>query len=162
MKAMVLKRMALKSKGKKGFTLVEVIVVLVILAILMALAVPGLIGYIDKARDKALEADGRNIQVALQSMITDSYKSGTAIDKTALTGADKINDVTIYEEVNKLIGTALVTDKGSDGSGGTIASNLTEINIANSQLTKFVFTKDSKQVTYTPADGLVVSAVTTP
>ena len=39
-----------KLKDKKGFTLVELIVVLVILAILAALLVPALTGYIDKAR----------------------------------------------------------------------------------------------------------------
>ena len=36
-----------KLKEKKGFTLVELIVVLVILAILAALLIPALTGYID-------------------------------------------------------------------------------------------------------------------
>lgn len=39
-----------KLKDKKGFTLVELIVVLVILAILAALLVPALTGYIDKSK----------------------------------------------------------------------------------------------------------------
>lgn len=43
----------LKENNKKGFTLVELIVVLVILAILAALLIPALTGYIDKARNKA-------------------------------------------------------------------------------------------------------------
>lgn len=38
--------------NKKGFTLVELIVVLVILAILAALLIPALTGYIDKAKDR--------------------------------------------------------------------------------------------------------------
>ena len=38
------------SKNKRGFTLVELIVVLVILAVLAALLVPSLTGYIDKAK----------------------------------------------------------------------------------------------------------------
>ena len=42
-----------KLKAKKGFTLVELIVVLVILAILAALLVPALTGYIDKAQGRA-------------------------------------------------------------------------------------------------------------
>ena len=40
-----------KLKEKKGFTLVELIVVLVILAILAALLIPALTGYIDKAKN---------------------------------------------------------------------------------------------------------------
>ena len=44
---------------KKGFTLVELIVVLVILAILAALLVPALIGYIDRANEEKLQATTR-------------------------------------------------------------------------------------------------------
>lgn len=39
--------------GKKGFTLVEIIVVLVILAILSALLIPSMVGWIDDAQAKA-------------------------------------------------------------------------------------------------------------
>jgi prepilin-type N-terminal cleavage/methylation domain-containing protein len=73
MKAMVLKRMALKAKDRKGFTLVEVIVVLVILAILMAIAVPSLTGYIDKARKDALIAEAASAKTAVQTIISDAY-----------------------------------------------------------------------------------------
>ena len=45
-----------KLKDKKGFTLVELIVVLVILAILAALLVPALTGYIDKANNEKIIA----------------------------------------------------------------------------------------------------------
>lgn len=39
-----------KNNKRRGFTLVELIVVLVILAILAALLIPALTGYIDKAK----------------------------------------------------------------------------------------------------------------
>ena len=39
-------------RRNRGFTLVELIVVLVILAILAALLIPALLGYIDRAREK--------------------------------------------------------------------------------------------------------------
>ena len=45
-----------KIKNKKGFTLVELIVVLVILAILAALLIPALTGYIDKANKQKIIA----------------------------------------------------------------------------------------------------------
>lgn len=42
-----------KKNSKRGFTLVELIVVLVILAILAALLIPALTGYIDKAQKES-------------------------------------------------------------------------------------------------------------
>ena len=44
----------MKKDNRKGFTLVELIVVLVILAVLAALLVPSLTGYIDKAVEKRI------------------------------------------------------------------------------------------------------------
>ena len=43
-------------KENDGFTLVEMIVVIVILSILLAILIPGLISFIDKAKDKQIEA----------------------------------------------------------------------------------------------------------
>lgn len=53
-----------KLKEKKGFTLVELIVVLVILAILAALLIPALTGYINKAKDKQIIAETRQVVMA--------------------------------------------------------------------------------------------------
>lgn len=41
-------------KDKKGFTLVEMIVVIVIIGILLAILVPGMFKYIQKAKDKQI------------------------------------------------------------------------------------------------------------
>ena len=57
-----------KESGKKGFTLVELIVVLVILAILAALLIPALTGYIDKAKEKQIIAETRQCVMAAQTI----------------------------------------------------------------------------------------------
>lgn len=69
----------LKENRKKGFTLVELIVVLVILAILAALLVPALTGYIDKARDKQIIAETRQAVMAAQTIIDEQYAKGSTI-----------------------------------------------------------------------------------
>ena len=68
--------------NKKGFTLVELIVVLVILAILAALIIPALTGYIDKAKRKSIIAETRQAVMAAQTLADEKYgsvKVGTAI-----------------------------------------------------------------------------------
>ncbi len=65
--------MTKKKMNNKGFTLVELIVVLVILAILAAILVPTLLGYIDKAKSEKDYSTAQSIRVAYQSAIADAY-----------------------------------------------------------------------------------------
>ena len=62
-----------KMKNKKGFTLVELIVVLVILA---ALLIPALTGYIDKANKEKVIAETRMVVMAIQTEATSAYAQG--------------------------------------------------------------------------------------
>ena len=62
-----------KKKSKRGFTLVELIVVLVILAILAALLIPALTGYIDKARKSQVVAETRALTQAVQTEMSTIY-----------------------------------------------------------------------------------------
>ena len=94
---------------KRGFTLVELIVVLVILAVLAAMLVPALIGYINKAREEKEYQAASTVYTAVQALATEEYgqhgyKTGTSnIDVTkitvtdveTLTGLDNIDDIQI-------------------------------------------------------------------
>ena len=60
-------------KKNKGFTLVEVIVILVILAILAAVLIPSLTTYIDKAKEKQITGNARAAFVATQAMASEAY-----------------------------------------------------------------------------------------
>jgi len=68
----------------KGFTLVELIVVLVILAILAAILVPSLLGYIDEAKQKQLVLHGKSVYTAAQATASGMYaKNKLPYDDTA-------------------------------------------------------------------------------
>ena len=60
-----------RNNRKRGFTLVELIVVLVILAALAALLVPSLTGYIDKAKKKAVITEARDVWTASQAALSE-------------------------------------------------------------------------------------------
>lgn len=80
-----------KLKDKKGFTLVELIVVLVILAILAALLIPSLTGYIDKANKEKVVAETRMVVMAAQTEASSLYgKVGAGKDLSKAT-ADTLN-----------------------------------------------------------------------
>ena len=61
------------NRKQKGFTLVELIVVLVIVAILAAILVPTFIGFIDKGKDKQVELDAQKALTATQTALSDIY-----------------------------------------------------------------------------------------
>jgi|LGOV01.1.fsa_nt_gb type IV pilus assembly protein PilA len=65
-------------KRDKGFTLVEIIVVLVILAILAAFTIPSMLGFVNDAKDKANIAVAREIYVAAQATATEYGATTTA------------------------------------------------------------------------------------
>ena len=116
-----------KLKDRKGFTLVELIVVLVILAILAALLVPALTGYIDKARKEAVVAETRSAVMAAQTIVSEKY--GTAKGDVTV----ETTDYTDIKNLAEVPGTIkdIVVDQvtGSDNKGAVT------------------------QLTYTSADG---------
>lgn len=71
-------------ENKKGFTLVELIVVLVILAILAAILVPALLGWIDEARKKQYVLEARSVYMAAQAVADEEYAKGSIKDSGAI------------------------------------------------------------------------------
>lgn len=66
----------LGKSSKKGFTLVELIVVIVILAVLAAMLVPALIGYVDRAKKEKDYQTASTVYAAAQAAITEGYAKG--------------------------------------------------------------------------------------
>lgn len=95
-----------KKKSKRGFTLVELIVVLVILAILAALLIPALTGYIDKARKSQVVAETRMLTQAVQTEMSTLYGSDEyATQSNAITNtftAAAKNGIPVTEHEQKL------------------------------------------------------------
>lgn len=97
-----------KRGNKKGFTLVELVVVLVILAILMAILVPSLVGYINKAKDKQIEANARAVYIAAQATVAELLKND-----------DSVTIAQIETALPKIYELAEVEDLTTAAQGGT-------------------------------------------
>ena len=76
-----------RKSSKKGFTLVELIVVLVILAILAAMLVPALTGYIRRARQEKDYQMAASVLTAAQAAATYQYADGKTEAVTLATSA---------------------------------------------------------------------------
>lgn len=86
--------------SKKGFTLVELIVVLVILAILAAMLVPALVGYIDRAKKEKEFQAASTVYTAAQALATEAYGKGDPAPTTiAPKDIEGLTGVTVKEVV---------------------------------------------------------------
>lgn len=81
-------------KNNKGFTLVELIVVIVILAILAAILIPGLLKWIDEARDKQYQLEARSVYLAAQAEMAKSYTgTGLGTDEVTIASGDALDTI---------------------------------------------------------------------
>lgn len=96
--------------NKKGFTLIEIIVVVVILAVLMAVAVPSLLKYLDTAQEAPALTETHAIVTAAQKRVIEKY-SQTKDENTILTATDNKWIEDFVNEGGKIYGSVTVTNK---------------------------------------------------
>lgn len=147
-----------KLKNKKGFTLVELIVVLVILAILAALLVPALTGYIDKANNKKIIATTRQVVVAAQTEASEAYGK----NKDGVLASDEVTVETDVADANSPVHIADIVKLAEVGSvdnqnafTGTNGVTYVKVTMAKEDgKVKTVIVKQSgKQCTYSATPG---------
>ena len=90
------------NRGKRAFTLVELIVVLVILAILAALGVPALLSYIDGARENEMLTRAQAAMAAAQAETTACYNKAVGNE----TADSMLNPGGSSERLDKIARTA--------------------------------------------------------
>ena len=106
--------------SKKGFTLVELIVVLVILAVLAAMLVPALTGYVKRAREEKDYQAAATVLTAVQSLATEQYAKSDTVDTSKITkdavaelAGVKINTLTVTTVTNGIVESFSVSFDGT-------------------------------------------------
>jgi type II secretion system protein G len=75
--------------NKKGFTLVELLIVIAIIGIVAAIAIPNLLTALQKGKQKATMGDMKTIGNAIEDYLSDVYMAPGGGAVTALTGLEQ-------------------------------------------------------------------------
>lgn len=86
---------ALQQRGVKGFTLMEMLIVIAIIAVLVAIAIPVLGAQLDRSKDATDEANARSAYALMQADAMSPATPGTM--PTASFGTDRKLTVTLSD-----------------------------------------------------------------
>ena len=106
----------MKKNNKKGFTLVELVIVVAVMAILVAVAIPTISSISSSAQDSVNQSNARTIESVIKLKEADLSKSGSAVT----IGATDIDDAVTAAKLGIESGSYTYnSDTGSVSHGGS-------------------------------------------
>lgn len=85
--------LALPSRDDRGFTLIELMVVVLIIAVLLGIAIPTFLGVRRRAQDRAVQSNIRNAFTAEKALYTDAQQYASSTSDLDASGTADIIEV---------------------------------------------------------------------
>jgi len=104
----------LRKNNQKGFTLIELMIVIAIIGILAAIAIPNFLAYRTKGQDSAAQAEAANFFNSAMAYFADTTTTGTMVTADTSFGGHNAAGLDVFTYLN---------DPNVTGNAGTITDN---------------------------------------
>ena len=106
----------MRKSNKKGFTLVELVVVIAIIGVLAAILIPTMMNYVKKSRMRTANSNAKLVFESINNMASDKVADGDKVSKIAAKQAAVSSYKSSTDVLEKAVWEAL-KDNGENGAG---------------------------------------------